>query len=120
MTPVADPPVLYADIETAHGEEFVGELRRVTASLPERVNVNSRTVEHGLAKLVMSLIELVRRLLERQAIRRLEGGTLSEEQVEELGVALMRLEAKMEELKAQFGLTDEDLNLDLGPLGRLI
>jgi DNA-binding GntR family transcriptional regulator len=66
------------------------------------------------------LIEFVRRLLEKQAVRRMEGGDLSPEQIEELGLALMRLEAKLEELKTQFGLADEDLNLDLGPIGRLI
>ena len=77
-------------------------------------------VEQGLAKLVLTLIEFIRRLLEKQAVRRMEGGDLSPEQIEELGLALMRLEAKLQELKTQFGLADEDLNLDLGPIGRLI
>lgn len=108
------------EIETAHPEEFLEELRRVTDRLPDRINVDAQTVEQGLAKLVLTLIELVRRLLEKQAVRRMEGGDLSPEQVEELGLALMKLEAKMQELKAQFGLEDEDLNLDLGPVGRLI
>jgi hypothetical protein len=108
------------EVETAHAEEFVEELRRVTDALPERINVDARSVEQGLAKLVLTLIELVRRLLEKQAIRRMEGGGLTDEQVEELGLALMKLEAKMGELKEQFGLADEDLNLDLGPAGRLI
>jgi hypothetical protein len=66
------------------------------------------------------LIEFIRRLLEKQAVRRMEGGDLSPEQIEELGLALMKLEAKLAELKAQFGLAEEDLNLDLGPIGRLI
>jgi hypothetical protein len=66
------------------------------------------------------LIEFIRRLLEKQAVRRMEGGDLSPEQIEELGLALMKLEAKLQELKSQFGLDDEDLNLDLGPIGRLI
>ncbi|HEX5706833.1 MAG TPA: gas vesicle protein K [Pyrinomonadaceae bacterium] len=108
------------EVETAHAEEFVTELRRVTDALPERINVDARSVEQGLAKLVLTLIELIRRLLEKQAIRRMEGGGLSDAQVEELGLALMKLEAKMAELKEQFGLADEDLNLDLGPAGRLI
>jgi len=73
-----------------------------------------------LAKLVLTLIELIRRLLEKQAVRRMEGGGLAPEQVEELGLALMKLEEKMAELKRQFGLEDEDLNIDLGPVGRLI
>jgi hypothetical protein len=66
------------------------------------------------------LIEFIRRLLEKQAVRRMEGGDLSPEQIEELGLALMKLESKLQELKTQFELTDEDLNLDLGPIGRLI
>lgn len=108
------------EIETAHTAEFVEELRRVTDSLPPRINIDAESVEQGLAKLVLTLIELIRRLLEKQAVRRMEGGRLSPEQIEELGLALMKLEAKMNELKTQFGLADEDLNLDLGPLGRLI
>jgi Gas vesicle protein K len=108
------------EIETSHAEEFVEQLRRVTDSLPPRINVEPQSVEQGLAKLVLTLIEFIRRLLEKQAIRRMEGGDLSPEQIEELGLALMRLEGKLQELKMQFGLTDEDLNLDLGPIGRLI
>jgi len=114
------PPPVEPEIETAHAAEFVEELRRVTESLPARINIDAQSVEQGLAKLVLTLIELIRRLLEKQAVRRMEGGGLTPEQVEELGLALMKLEAKMQELKAQFGLADEDLNLDLGPVGRLI
>jgi hypothetical protein len=88
--------------------------------LPPRINIDAQSVEQGLAKLVLTLIEFIRRLLEKQAVRRMEGGDLSPEQIEELGLALMRLEAKLQELKTQFGLEDEDLNLDLGPIGRLI
>jgi CII-binding regulator of phage lambda lysogenization HflD len=108
------------EIETAHAGEFVAELRRAADALPERINIDAKSVEQGLAKLVLTLIELIRRLLEKQAIRRMEGEGLTPEQVEELGLALMKLEAKMSELKGQFGLEDEDLNLDLGPIGRLI
>lgn len=108
------------EIETAHADEFVEELRHATEALPSRINVDTESVEQGLAKLVLTLIEFIRRLLEKQAVRRMEGGDLSPAQVEELGLALMKLEAKMQELKAQFGLADEDLNLDLGPIGRLL
>ena len=101
-------------------EPSVEALRHAPAPLPERINVDARSVEQGLAKLVLTLIELIRRLLEKQAVRRMEGGRLSDAQVEELGVALLKLEEKMRELKAQFGLEDDDLNLDLGPVGRLI
>jgi hypothetical protein len=82
--------------------------------------VDPESVEQGLAKLVLTLIEFIRRLLEKQAVRRMEGGDLSPEQIEELGLALMKLEEKLHDLKAQFGLSEEDLNLDLGPIGRLI
>ena len=108
------------EIETSNAEEFVEELRSVTDTLPSRINIDAESVEQGLAKLVLTLIEFIRRLLEKQAVRRMEGGDLSPEQIEELGLALMKLEAKLQELKTQFGLTDEDLNLDLGPIGRLI
>ena len=106
--------------ENARGQESVEALRHVTDRLPERVNVDARSVEQGLAKLVLTLIELIRRLLEKQAVRRMEGGGLTDAQVEDLGLALMKLEEKMRELKGQFGLEDDDLNLDLGPIGRLI
>lgn len=108
------------EIETSHVDEFVEQLRCVTDTLPSRINVDAQSVEQGLAKLVLTLIEFIRRLLEKQAVRRMEGGDLSPEQIEELGLALMRLEAKLQELKTQFGLADDDLNLDLGPIGRLI
>jgi hypothetical protein len=108
------------EIETSHAEEFVEQLRCVTDTLPSRINIDAQSVEQGLAKLVLTLIEFIRRLLEKQAVRRMEGGDLSPEQIEELGLALMRLEAKLQELKTQFRLEDEDLNLDLGPIGRLI
>jgi hypothetical protein len=77
-------------------------------------------VARGLAQLVLTVIELLRQLMERQAIRRVEAGGLSDEQVERLGQALMALEQRMDELKQDFGLTDEDLNLNLGPLGNLL
>jgi hypothetical protein len=76
--------------------------------------------ERGLARLVLTVIELLRRVLERQALRRIEGPGLSEDDVERMGRALMELEAKMAELRDAFGLSDEDLNIDLGPLGELL
>ena len=115
-----NPLTAEPEIETSHPEEFVEQLRCVADSLPSRINIDAQSVEQGLAKLVLTLIEFIRRLLEKQAVRRMEGGDLSPEQIEELGLALMRLEAKLQELKTQFGLADEDLNLDLGPIGRLI
>jgi hypothetical protein len=91
------------------------------ASLPQsRIDCTPENVEQGLAKLVLSLIELLRQLLERQAIRRMEGGSLSDQQIEDMGQALMKLEAKIHELADHFGLSPADLNLDLGPIGNLL
>ena len=76
-------------------------------------------MERSLARLVLALVEFLRKLMERQAIRRMEEGTLSEDEVERLGRALMRLEQTVHDMAARFGLAPEELNLDLGPLGRL-
>lgn len=92
---------------------------RVAHAAPSTVAVDPDRVERGLAQLVLTLVELLRDLLERQAVRRMEGGQLTEEETERLGQAFLALGERMEELKEVFGLTDEDLNLDLGPLGRL-
>ncbi|NYE06810.1 hypothetical protein F4694_003590 [Bacillus niacini] len=86
----------------------------------ERLPLDSNQVEQGLAKLVLTIIELLRQLMERQAMRRVENDSLTDEQIEELGLTLMRLEEKMEELKLIFGLEHEDLNIELGPLGKLL
>jgi len=95
------------------------ELASMANGTTQRLDCNPENIEQGLARLVLSLIELLRRLLERQAIRRMEGGTLPDEKIEEMGLALMKLEQKIRELAQQFGLRPEDLNLDLGPLGQL-
>ena len=94
-------------------------LDALARALPDRINADPERVENGLARLVLTVIELLREILEHQAIRRMDGGTLSDEQVERLGLALLKLNERMEELKTTFGLTDEDLNIDLGPLGQL-
>lgn len=88
--------------------------------MSRRIEADPETVERDLVKLVLTLVELIRQLMERQAIRRVEGGGLTDEQVERLGLALLRLEEAMTRLKDHFGLTDRDLNLDLGPLGPLL
>ena len=116
-----DQPLQVSPAEIA---EAVADLKRqlnaVASSTPERIDCNAETVEQGLAKLVLGLIELIRRLLERQAIRRMEGGSLNDEQVENMGLALMKLEQKVHQLAGEFNLTPKDLNLDLGPLGKLL
>ncbi len=100
----------------------IAELRRAleeaAAGPSQRLDCTPETVERGLARLVLGLIELLRKLLERQAIRRMEGGSLTDQQVEQMGATLMKLEQKIQELAAQFGLKPEDLSLDLGPLGK--
>ena len=85
-----------------------------------RVEADPENVERGLAALVLTVVELLRQLMERQALRRVEAGGLDEETIERLGSTLMALEARMDELKDIFGLDDDDLNIDLGPLGRLL
>lgn len=85
-----------------------------------RIAADPENVERGLAQLVLTIVELVRQLMERQAIRRMEAGTLTDDQVERMGQTFMKLEQRMDELRARFGLTADDLNLDLGPLGRLL
>ena len=95
-------------------------LERIGQALPKRVNADPHNVEKGLAKLVLTLVDLLRQLMERQAVRRMEGGTLTDDEVERLGQTFMKLEQRMGELKKAFGLEGEDLNLDLGPLGKLL
>jgi hypothetical protein len=87
---------------------------------PHRIETDAGSVERDLMKLVLTVVELVRQLMEAQAIRRVDEGDLTEQQVEEVGLALMRLEEAMGRLKDQYDLTASDLNLDLGPLGSLL
>jgi hypothetical protein len=101
-------------------EALADELDRVGTAFPRRVNADPERVEQGLAQLVLTLVELLRQLMERQALRRMDQGNLTDEQIERLGETFMKLEQRMEELKREFGLEDADLNLELGPLGRLL
>jgi uncharacterized protein YjiS (DUF1127 family) len=96
------------------------ELERIATALPSRIDADPERVEKGLVQLVLTLVELLRQLMERQALRRMEDGTLTDEQVERLGETFMKLEQRMEELKRHFELEDDDLNLNLGPLGDLL
>jgi di/tripeptidase len=99
---------------------FGDELERLDGALRRRVNADREGLEKGLAQLVLTLIELLRQLMERQALRRIDGGSLTADEIERLGQTFMLLEERMAELKEAFEIEDEDLNLDLGPLGRLI
>ena len=100
--------------------ELRREIEQLRGVLPERIDVDPDGVEQGLAKLVLTLVEFLRQLLERQAVRRMEGGSLSDEEVERMGLALMRLEEKVHALAGQFNLRPDELNLELGPAGRLL
>jgi len=88
--------------------------------LTQRLETDPDSVERDLFKLVLTIIELVRQLMEAQALRRVEEGDLTDDQVEALGLGLSRLEEAMEDLKSRYDLTTEDLNIDLGPLGTLL
>ncbi len=96
------------------------DLERVEMALRRRANADSEQLEKGLAQLVLTLIELLRQLMERQALRRIDAGTLADEEVERLGRTFLALAERMDELKETFGLSDRDLNLNLGPLGDLL
>jgi hypothetical protein len=101
-------------------EALVAELVEVAESLPSRIDVDPDGVQRDLARLVLTVVELLRRVVEHQAVRRMDDPDLSEEQIERMGLALLRLEEKMVEIRGIFGLGDDDLNIDLGPLGRVL
>ena len=93
---------------------------RVASPAPPRWNANPDDVRRSVIQLVLTLVEFIRRILERQAIRRLEGKTLTKKQTEDIGLALMKLEETIRDIAADFDLAPEDLNLDLGPIGKLL
>jgi len=101
-------------------EELSGEIARITNVDESHLKLTPANADSGLAKLVLTLVELIRKLVEKQAMRRVDGGSLTDEEIERLGETLMNLELKMEELKKHFNLTDRDLNINLGPLGDLM
>jgi hypothetical protein len=107
-------------LSTEDLEALRRELQHVRGALPERIDVDPEGVEQGLAQLVLTLIEFLRQVLERQAVRRMDGGSLTDEEVERVGLALMKLEEKVHELAEHFGLRPSDLNINLGPLGDLL
>lgn len=100
-------------------DEIEIQLNELARSLPDRINAQPDSAGQELGRLVLTLVEVLRKVLEHQAVRRMDGGTLTPAEVERLGLALMQLNERMTELKAAFGLQDEDLDIDLGPLGRL-
>jgi Gas vesicle protein K len=113
------PTTTTAPIEIREIESLRKEVRRL-ASAPPRWNADPDEVRRSVLKLVLTLVEFIRQILERQAIRRMEANTLTAEETESVGLALMRLEETVRDLATQFGLRPEELNLDLGPVGKLI
>ena len=107
-------------LEIEEIESLREELARLAAVPPPRWNADPENVRRSVVKLVLTLVEFIRQVLERQAIRRMEAASLSADETEAVGLALMRLEETIRDLGGQFGLTPEDLNLDLGPLGKLM
>jgi hypothetical protein len=114
-----DEPEAGVRVDQAIRDELATQLAAVARALPDRINADPERVEQGLARLVLTVIEVVRKVLEHQAVRRMDGGDLSAEEIERLGLTLLRLDERMQQMKGVFGLTDEDLQIDLGPLGRL-
>jgi len=85
-----------------------------------RINIRAENLKNGLAQLVLTLVKLLHELLEKQALRRIESGHVAEADCERMGLALMRQSEQIDQLRQAFGLSEEDLNLDLGPLGKLV
>ena len=106
--------------ELAKLDDLRRELERTNASSPLRWNADPDDVQRSVAQLVLTLVEFIRKLLERQAIRRMEAGTLTDQQTEDIGCALMKLEETVVDIAARFGVLPDELNLDLGPIGKLM
>jgi hypothetical protein len=116
----APAPVTAAELRALRAE-LERRLRRPKGrSAPMRWNPDPEEVQKSVAQLVLTIVEFLRQLMERQAIRRMEQQTLTRKEIEAVGVALMTLEQTVREIGERFGLSPEDLNLDLGPLGKLI
>jgi len=115
--PTTRPPLIAREVRDL--DALREELERRVDSVAPRWNADPEDVQRSVAKLVLTLVEFLRKLFERQALRRMEAKTLTPEQTEAIGLALMRLEETIKDMATRFDLAPEDLNLDLGPLGRL-
>lgn len=109
----------FARVLSADNEDPAGSLDE-RGGRTARLNLDPDNVKNGLAQLVLTLIKFLHELLERQAIHRMDAGALSDEEIERLGLALMKQTEEIERLRKEFGLEEEDLNIDLGPLGKLL
>ncbi|MBI3814739.1 MAG: gas vesicle protein K [Nitrospinae bacterium] len=107
--------------DTEYIEGLQREIRRAEQNIPRLINANNPgETEQGLAKLVLTLIELIRRLMEKEAFRRVKKGRLSQVEIQRLGLSLKAVKKKIKEIQAVFGIGDDELNVDLGPIGNLI
>jgi len=107
--------------DSAYIEKLQREIRKAEENIPRLLNMDGpRETEQGLAKLVLTIVELIRKLMEKEAFRRVKKGSLSQVDIQKLGLSLKAVKKKMKEIQAIFGIEDEELNLDLGPLGNLM
>lgn len=116
-----DPEKELTSEDIEYIERLQREIKKTEENIPKIINTDSpRETEQGLAKLILTLVELIRRLMEKEAFRRVKKGSLSSAEIQKLGLSLKAVKKKIEEIKAIFGIEDEELNLDLGPLGNLM
>lgn len=120
MHPEREPLSAPAAVNSPAIAEFARTAQPDSPRLPRRLELDGEELKNGLAQIVLTLVKLLHELLERQAIRRMEADSLTEAEIERLGMALMRQRQELERLREAFGLEEEDLNLDLGPLGSLL
>ena len=113
-------PTAGATVQSPTLSDFAKIMSPTNLPTSPRISLNTENVQNGLGRLVLTVVELLRELLERQALRRIDGGSLTEAEVERLGTTFLQLAEQMERLKKEFGVADGDLNIDLGPLGRLL
>ena len=114
------PSIQSQTVESQALGDFARLMQTEASSPPDRISLDQDDVKNGLGQLVLTLVKLLHELLERQAIRRMGAGSLTNAEIERLGVTLMRQAQEIEKLRTAFGLEEEDLNIDLGPLGRLL
>lgn len=117
----SDPDKEFTAEDTEYLEKLQKEIRKAEENIPKLIDFdNPGKTEQGLAKLILSIVELIRRLMEKEAFRRVKGKTLSPVEVQKLGLSLKAVKMKIKEIQAIFGIKDDELNLDLGPLGNLM
>lgn len=117
----SDPDKEFTPEDLEYLEKLQREIRRAEANIPKLIDLGSpKKTEQGLAKLILTLVELIRKLMEKEAFRRVKKGTLSPAEIQKLGLSLKAVKKKIQEVQAIFGIEDEELNLDLGPLGNLM